>query len=68
MCIRDRGGDGACLDQLFQVGAEAGGEHEHDQTGAEAQIDDADIPRGVQLQPVSSFGPVSYTHLPRYLS
>ena len=25
----DQGGDGAGLDQLFQVGAEAGGEHEH---------------------------------------
>ena len=39
------------------------GEHEHGQTGTKAQVDDADVPRGVQLQLVSGLGQGEHDHL-----
>lgn len=32
------------------------GEHEHGETGTEAQIDDADVPGGVQIEGVGGLG------------
>ena len=39
------------------------GEHEHRQTCAEAQIDDADVPRGVQLEGIGGLGQGEHDHL-----
>ena len=39
------------------------GEHEDGQARAEAQIDDADVPRGVQLEGVRRFGQGEHDHL-----
>ena len=39
------------------------GEHEHGQTGTKAQVDDADVPRGVQLELVCSLRQGEHDHL-----
>ena len=38
-------------------------EHEHGQTGAEAEVDDADVPRGVQIEGVGGLGQGEHDHL-----
>ena len=55
--------DHGCFLDLHGHALHKASEHEHGQTGTEAQIDDADVPRGVQLQPVSGLGQGEHNHL-----
>ncbi len=51
---------------LFDLDGDAlheAGEHEHGQTGTEAQIDDADVPGGVQIEGVGGLGQGEHDHL-----
>ena len=55
--------DHGCFLDLHGHALHKAGEHEHGQTGTEAQVDDADVPGGVQLQLVSGLGQGEHDHL-----
>ena len=51
---------------LFDLNGDAlheAGEHEHGQTGTEAEVDDADVPGGVQLEGIGRLGQGEHDHL-----
>ena len=55
--------DHGCFLDLHGHALHKAGKHEYGQTGAEAQIDDADVPRVVQVQTVSGLGQGEHDHL-----